>query len=111
MLAFLRKSIERSDEAVTPEERLLERRLVEGILKREQKEKESGLVCAVTACSALAADRIFVHSKKYSKKDKSKKKSKPASLLATSKRYASRPLPLHPSALTLSMDCVQQSEL
>ena len=40
MLAFLRKSIERSDEAVTPEERLLERRLVEGILKREQEQKE-----------------------------------------------------------------------
>jgi hypothetical protein len=40
MLAFLRKTIERSDEAITPEERLLERRLVESILRKEKEERE-----------------------------------------------------------------------
>ena len=40
MLAFLRKSIERSDDAITPEERLLERVLVASILKKEKQLKE-----------------------------------------------------------------------
>ena len=43
MLAFLRKTAERSDAAMTPEERILERYLVASLAKREQELKEKEL--------------------------------------------------------------------
>ena len=40
MLAFLRKSIERSDDIITPEERLLEKRLADSLKQREERERK-----------------------------------------------------------------------
>jgi hypothetical protein len=43
MLAFLRKSIERSDGEATEEEKMLEKMLVESAIQRELSEKASAL--------------------------------------------------------------------